>query len=88
MLHISVITCPDTYVDELVEIFLKLSIKEVEVHLIIWTTLAAFEPQPNCLLFVNIMKTNPKTISTVTFMAVTIASAIAFGHSSNNRANF
>ena len=29
----------DTYIDELVEIFLKLSIKTVQVHLIIWTTL-------------------------------------------------
>ena len=29
----------DTYIDELVEIFLKLSMKTVQVHLIIWTTL-------------------------------------------------
>ena len=29
----------DTYVNELVEIFLKLSMKTVQVHLIIWTTL-------------------------------------------------
>ena len=34
MLHISIIT------DELVEIFLKLSMKTVQVHLIIWTTLS------------------------------------------------
>ena len=41
MLHISVITPPtnDTYSDELVEIFLKLSMKTVQVHLIIGTTL-------------------------------------------------
>ena len=29
----------DTYIDELVEIFLKLSMKTVQVHLIIWMTL-------------------------------------------------
>ena len=29
----------DTYIDELVKIFMKLSIKTVQVHLIIWTTL-------------------------------------------------
>ena len=29
----------DTYIDELVEIFLKVSMKTVQVHLIIWTTL-------------------------------------------------
>ena len=34
MLHISVITFP-TYIDELIEIFLKLSMKTVQVHLII-----------------------------------------------------
>ena len=41
MLHISVITSPQTYtyIDELVEIFLKLSMKTVQVDLIIWTTL-------------------------------------------------
>ena len=37
MLHISVIT--DTYIGELVDIFLKLSMKTVQVHLIIRTTL-------------------------------------------------
>ena len=37
MLHISVVT--DTYIDELVEIFLKLPMKTVQVHLIIWMTL-------------------------------------------------
>ena len=31
----------DTYIDELVEIFLTLSMKIVQVHLIIWTTLVA-----------------------------------------------
>ena len=41
MLHISVITPPqtDTYMNELIEIFLKLSMKTVQVHLIIWATL-------------------------------------------------
>ena len=29
----------DDYIDELVEIFLKLSLKTVQVHLIIWMTL-------------------------------------------------
>ena len=29
----------DTFIDKLVEIFLKLSVKTVQVHLIIWTTL-------------------------------------------------
>ena len=29
----------DTYINELVEIILKLSLKTVQVHLIIWTTL-------------------------------------------------
>ena len=40
MLHISVINSlqTDTYIDELIEIFLKLSMKTVQVHLIIWTT--------------------------------------------------
>ena len=40
MLHMSVITSlqTDTYIDELIEIFLKLSMKTVQVHLIIWTT--------------------------------------------------
>ena len=33
----------DTYIDELVEIFLKLSTKTVQVHLIIWTTLVLVE---------------------------------------------
>ena len=32
----------DTYIDELVEIFLKLSMKAVQVHLIIGTTLDEF----------------------------------------------
>ena len=38
MLHISIITSPiqtDSYIDELVEIFLKLLMKTVQVHLII-----------------------------------------------------
>ena len=45
MLHMFVITSHglrqqiDTYIDELVEIFLKLSVKTVQVHLIIGTTL-------------------------------------------------
>ena len=29
----------DTHIDKLVEIFLKLSMKTVQVHIIIWTTL-------------------------------------------------
>ena len=39
MLHISVILLPlqtDTYIDELLEIFLKLSMKTVQMHLIIY----------------------------------------------------
>ena len=39
MLHISVITSPDTYNDESAETFLKLSMETVQVHLIIGTTL-------------------------------------------------
>ena len=41
MLHISAITSlqTDTYIDELLEMFLKLSMKTLQVHLIIWTTL-------------------------------------------------
>ena len=46
MLHISVITSlpTDIYINELVEIFLKLSMKTVKVHLIIWTTLVMTAP--------------------------------------------
>ena len=39
LLHISAVTSLNTYINELVEIFLKLSMKTVKVHLIIWTTL-------------------------------------------------
>ena len=44
MLHISIIFFlqTDTYIDELVEIFLKLSVKTVQVHLIIGTTLVKY----------------------------------------------
>ena len=50
MLHISVITSlqTDTYIDELVEIFLKLSVKTVQVHLIICTTLGLI-PEQSCM---------------------------------------
>ena len=33
----------NTYIDELDEIFQKLSMKTVQVHLIIWTTLTLFD---------------------------------------------
>ena len=35
----------DTYIDELLEIFLKLSMKTVQVHLIIWMTLVLTDPR-------------------------------------------
>ena len=39
----SFIFCFTTYINELVEIFLKLSTKTVQVHLIIWTTLGLYK---------------------------------------------
>ena len=40
----------DTYIDELIEIFLKLSMKTVQVHVIIWTTLVELHVDSNTLV--------------------------------------
>ena len=50
MLHISVITSlqTDIYIDELVKIFLKLSMKTVQVHLIIGTTFSPLQNHTVC----------------------------------------
>ena len=50
MLHISIITSPTNWYlyNELVEIFLKLSMKTVQVHLIIWTFLVLIDVHEFC----------------------------------------
>ena len=40
----------DTYIDELVEVLLKLSMKTVQVHLIVWTTLVVHRHRPLIIL--------------------------------------
>ena len=47
-IHILLPLQSDTYINELVEIFLKLSLKTVQVHLIIGTT----------LVFIEVLKSN------------------------------
>ena len=64
MLHISVITSPqtDTYINKLVEIFLKLSMKIAQVHLIIWTTLVAYSLR-KLIIHLSLHKLKKKTLS-------------------------